>query len=111
MEAKYPCLAIAKDANLHFYHIENIVYFKSDGNNSVIFNLKGEAISTNKKFKELEYLIPKDVFVRVHHSYIINLLHVTRYSTEEGLIYLGDGTSIPVSRRKKADLLAKFIKL
>lgn len=49
-----------------------------------------------RKLKELLEELPKDIFIMVHRSYIINLQHVKSFSGNE--ITLDDGTSIPVSR-------------
>lgn len=50
-----------------------------------------------------DLLIPHSFYL-VHRSHLINLNKVVRYS-RDGFIYLSDGSSVPLARRKKADFL------
>lgn len=48
-------------------------------------------------------------FIRVHHSYIVNLNEVTKYIRGEGgYLVMSDGSTINVSRSRKELLLKKF---
>jgi len=48
-------------------------------------------------------------FIRVHHSYLVNLNEVTKYVRGEGgYLMLIDGTTINVSRSRKEMLLKKL---
>lgn len=84
----------------------DIIFCKSDGNYTEI-NLKGgqrEVIS--KKLKDVEELIGSMNFVRVHHSFLVNIDYIREYVKIDGqYLILEDGSNIPVSRSKKADLL------
>ena len=51
--------------------------------------------------KSFELQLPKDRFLRIHKSYIINLNKVEKYNSRNIEI---DGEEIPVSRHKKAAL-------
>jgi two-component system LytT family response regulator len=51
-------------------------------------------------------------FYRVHKSYLINLSHITRFEKQEGgYIILTNGVKVPVSSRKREELLQMFEKL
>ena len=56
-------------------------------------------LSTMKAF---EALLPKDRFLRIHKSYIVNLDKVERYNSK--VIEL-DKEQLPLSRNRKADLV------
>ena len=48
-------------------------------------------------------------FVRVHHSYLVNLNEVTKYIRGEGgYLVMSDGSSISVARSRKETLLKFF---
>jgi two-component system LytT family response regulator len=48
-------------------------------------------------------------FVRVHHSYIVNLNEVIKYVRGEGgYLVLSDGSTVNVSRSRKDALLKLF---
>jgi DNA-binding LytR/AlgR family response regulator len=56
-------------------------------------------LSTMKSF---EKDLPKDKFIRVHKSYIINIDKVERFNSKYAEIGV---TKIPLSRNKKEDLV------
>lgn len=85
---------------------EKIIYCKSDGNYTEIFMEDGKKEVLSKKIKEVEALIDNSSFYRVHHSFLVNLGCVTEFVKSDGqYLILKDGSSIPVSRSKKAHLL------
>jgi len=50
--------------------------------------------------------LPAQLFVRIHHSHIINLAQVKKYfKGDGGQVELKDGTRVDVSRRKKDEFL------
>jgi two-component system, LytTR family, response regulator len=61
-----------------------------------------ERITATGNIGNFEMEFPKHIFVRVHNSFIVNLLHIARYEslTRTALIYLSDGSSVPVSAQK-----------
>ncbi len=63
---------------------------------------KDETIVVLSTMKAFEQLLPKERFLRVHKSYIINLDKVTRFDSRK--IGIGENV-IPLSRNKKEDLL------
>ena len=59
---------------------------------------------------DYETLLEDAGFVRIHKSYLINLLHVKEYIRGEGgSVLLSNGHEVEVSRRKK-DLLMNRMK-
>ncbi|WP_031443987.1 LytR/AlgR family response regulator transcription factor [Arenibacter algicola] len=55
-------------------------------------------LSTMKSF---EQKLPKDKFLRIHKSYIVNLEKVEKFNTKKVEVA---GTSVPLSRNKKTEL-------
>lgn len=85
---------------------EEIIYCKSDGNYTEVFLVDGKKEVLSKKLKDVESLINESCFLRVHNSYLVNLKHLKEFiKTDGSYLLLNDGTSIPVSRNKKANLL------
>ena len=59
---------------LHNFLISNpdlIVYYKADGNYTQI-HLSDRCLMDSKTLKQVESLLPKDTFVRIHKSFLIN---------------------------------------
>ncbi|NND05052.1 MAG: LytTR family transcriptional regulator [Saprospiraceae bacterium] len=47
-----------------------------------------------------------DLFVRVHRACIVNIDHVVSYDDDSNQLEMSNGTSIPVSRRNKKELIS-----
>lgn len=65
-------------------------------------NTTTERITANGNIGNFESELPRHIFMRVHNSYIVNLSHIARYEslTRTGLVFLTDGSSVPVSAQK-----------
>ena len=101
-------ITINTDGKLIFLKPEEILFIESDGNYSTIYTLENKKIVVTKKLKEVNTLLPEDVFFRIHNSYIINLKKVKEYFKTDGYVLLENNHKIPVSRQKKAAFLDKF---
>lgn len=85
---------------------KDIYYCSSESNYSYIHLIDGRKILTSKTLKHHENILG-DGFFRIHHQYLINLTSVVKYlKGSGGSVELMDGTILPVSRRKKDELLA-----
>lgn len=89
-----------------YVQTDDIIFCKSDGNYTEIY-MEGDVKEVlSKKIKEVEALIDNPSFYRVHHSYLVNLNYITEFIKSDGqYLVLKDGSSVPVSRSKKKDLL------
>lgn len=99
-------LTIPTSDGLQFINIENIIYLEASDNYSNIY------LSTNQKFlvsrtlKDFEELLPSDIFIRIHHSTIVNKFYVDKYIRGEGgQVVMRNGNVLDVSKRKKSDFL------
>ena len=88
---------------------QDILYCSSEGNYSSIHLVNGNKIMICKKLKEIEQALSREFFIRVHHSYIINLLHATKFSKRDGWqIRLSNGRAISISRSHHAQLMERI---
>jgi len=87
----------------------NIVYIKAMGSYSKIFyQLNGEEknILMSRSISEYEDLLPKDMFFRIHRSYLVNCDHVQKLTKEEiPSIVLTDKAILPIGRRRFSELV------
>ena len=95
---------------------ENIVYLATIKNQSYteFFMLNGSSIIVTKSIGEIENLLPKKYFYKIHRSYILNLSFVKKVNRIIGKCYLQCDLNdyvIPVSREKAKILKDKFLKL
>lgn len=98
-------ITLNTDGKLVFLSCDQILYAESDGNYSTIFLTDGHKIVLTKKLKEVNEILPKDTFFRIHNSYIINLNKIKEFLKTDGYVVLESNHKIPVSRQKKSDFL------
>lgn len=81
--------------------ISDIVYLEADGNYTIFHMQDGEKIVVSRGMGEYEQLLPDDIYIRTHKSFIINLHFLKEYSTVDGYFaIMKDGANIIVSRRR-----------
>jgi len=98
--------------NIHLVEIQHITHCESEGCYTFIHTIKGEKIMISRTLREFDDLLGESGFYRVHKSFLINLSHISRFEKQEGgYIILGNDARIPVSSRKREELLGMFEKL
>lgn len=81
-----------------------IVRCESDGQYTRVFTNDGKKYMVSNPMKEYEDILEDYGFFRIHKSHIVNLSFIDSFD-KEGYIILKDNTSLPVSRRKKNELI------
>ncbi len=98
---------VLKDNNsIHFIKTKEIIFCKSEGPYTEFTIYPDQKILVSHNLKDYEDILDPLSFIRVHHSYIVNVDKIVRYNKGSGgtLILLG-GYEIPVSQRKKEMVL------
>lgn len=92
-----------------FIEMDDILFAEAEGNYSRLRLKTGKSITITKKLKELEEQLPEPLFIRVHHSYLVNTGCIKKYyKGRGGHVVLDDESSIPVSPSRKDELLKLF---
>lgn len=91
-------IVIVEDGTEKIVRCQEICYIKSE-NVYLSIVTKRERYFIRKKRKDLLEELPKETFVPVHRSFIVNLEYVKSFSGSE--IILENHTKIPVSRGKR----------
>jgi DNA-binding LytR/AlgR family response regulator len=86
--------------------IADIDYLESKGNYLVIYTSQ-QSFLTYLSLKKAEELLPPDIFIKVHKSFIINGLKITRIEGNHLIIY---NKAIPMSRNLKEDVTARLFR-
>ncbi len=106
LDLKFNKLAILKGEEYIFIPFSRINYLEGDGNYTKIYTLDGESFHTPKTLKTYEDILPKDLFYRIHKSYLINLNCIKKYNRTDGnMVCLQNNISLSVSKRKAEDFL------
>lgn len=101
-------ITINTDGKLVFLEPNDVYYVASDGNYSTLFLRDKKKMVVTKKLKEVNELLPKADFFRIHNSYIINLHKIKEFLKADGYVVLENGEKIPVSRQRKIEFLEKI---
>ncbi len=102
-------IALPTDDGLILVQVTQIIRCEADGNYTRFYLAGGEAMLVSKTLKEFETLLAEMNFLRIHHSHLVNVSHVRKYVRGEGgLVVMSDSTSVPVSRRKKDELIRRL---
>ncbi|MBK8701777.1 MAG: LytTR family transcriptional regulator DNA-binding domain-containing protein [Saprospiraceae bacterium] len=86
--------------------INELVRIEADRAYCTVYLLNGRHITVSKPLREIEQLLPNDLFFRCHISHVININTVLAYRKEDGgLLVLSDGSKVPVAKARKEELV------
>lgn len=107
LQTKTPrLLTIPSSDGLKFINIEEIAHLEASNNYTVICLTGNRKFLVSRTLKDFEDLLPRDRFVRIHQSYIINKYCIDRYIRGEGgQVVLNTGVVLDVAKRKKTEFL------
>lgn len=99
-------IAIPSMEGLLFVETGNIIYLEANSNYTCFYLTNNRKVTVTKTLKDFEDLLPSSVFIRIHHSYIINKNLVEKYiKGEGGQVVMKNGTLLDVARRKKEEFM------
>lgn len=103
-------LAVPTSEGFELIPVEEIIYCEADDNYTHLFLKNKKRIVACRTLKEVEEQLSDFAsFIRVHHSYIVNLNEVNKYVRGEGgYLIMSDGTTVNVSRSRKEALMKIF---
>lgn len=92
---------VVKTGNkIHIIQVEDIAYISADGDYVKIFS-EGSHYLKLTTMGDLEKMLDPLEFIRIHRSYLVNILEISKiesYQKENYLVYLKDGSQLPVSK-------------
>lgn len=100
----------AKDGSMPFE--PNDIYMSERENNQTILVLKNERINVSETLTELEAILPNEIFIRSHKSYIININRIHKLVPYGRWTYVvkfnGINVDALITRKKAKELESKF---
>jgi two-component system, LytTR family, response regulator len=103
-------IALPTMEGLEIINVEQIISCSSDSNYTVLKLKHNKKFVVSKTLKEIEELLNNHIFIRIHHSYVINLNEVNKYVRGDGgYVVMSDGSNIDVSRSRKEELMKRLI--
>jgi two-component system LytT family response regulator len=103
-------IAVPTTNGLELIPADQILRCEAADNYTHIYTKDKARITACRSLKEFEeQLSDFDFFIRVHHSFLVNLNEVARYvKGEGGYLVMNDGNTVDVSRSRKEMLLKKL---
>ena len=99
-------LNIHSNEEIYRVLIKNIMYCNSEGSYTKFFLNDNSFILASKNLKDFEKQLEIYNFIRVHHSFLVNVKYITKFNkSKKGTLFLTGNIKIPVSSRKKSELL------
>lgn len=109
MSNKNKKIVLKTTNSVHIVNLSDIIRCESEKNYTHFYTTEGEKITVSKTLKEFNELLLGYSFYRVHQSHLVNLMHLKRYDKQNGgCLVMDDNTTVPVSFRKKEDLMKLF---
>jgi len=101
-------IVITRSGRIERIDLNEIIFFEADGAYTYIQTTK-ERIYTSKNLGEYVSMVPNHLFVRSHHSYLVNIDHVLSIEKKRsGILALTNGFRVPVSQRKVVEFVQFF---
>jgi two-component system LytT family response regulator len=99
-------IALVIKEGVQLVRLEDIIYFKSDGNYTTVFMTDGNEMVVSKPIRMFEEMVAGSTFYRVHNSYIVNIAHVEKFiRSDGGYVVMDNASTVPVSRSRKDKFL------
>ena len=99
-------ILIRDRADVHVIPVDKIDYLESQ-DDYVSVKTAGKSLLKEQTLAELEMVLDKDVFVRIHRRYILNIARLSKIELavkDNRIAILADGTKLPISRSGYARL-------
>lgn len=99
-------IALQTSEGFSIFEIDTIIRCSAESNYTCAYFANGKKILFSKTLKDFEDLLCTSGFERIHHSHIINLNHLVNFINKDGgYVVLSDKSTLPVSQRKKTQLI------
>ena len=101
-------LAVSVKEGVFLFELKNIIYLEGQNNYTRIFFDHQKPLLVSRTIGDYEDLLSEYKFFRVHKSYLVNQDHVVKVE-KDGMLGLSNGISIPLSRRKRTEVMEKIV--
>ena len=86
--------------------VDDIIRCESDSNNTLFYLNNGQKIFVTKTLKYFAEMLKELGFIRTHQSHLVNLQYIKEFiKSDGGYLMLKNGSNIPVSMRKRAEVV------
>lgn len=101
-------IAIANDTGKYKVLLKDLMYIETRKGNVVLHLAANREVTVYKSMKEMEQVLPAELFQRCHTSYIVNMEYINGVRKLE--IELMDGEILPISQPKRKSFMEELTK-
>lgn len=99
-------LALHTQDKIHIVNINDILRCESSVNYTEFHFSNTKRLLVTKTLKEFEDLLSDQGFYRVHQSHLVNTKFIKEFvKTDGGYLLMNDGSNVPVSSRKRPEVM------
>ncbi len=99
-------IVLSTSEGMHVVDVVDVIRCESDDYYTKFFFTDKKMLMVSKTLKENEELLSSHNFIRPHKSHLINVRYIKKFMKNDGgYIILSDGSKIPVSRRKREQMV------
>ncbi|MDD3196388.1 MAG: LytTR family DNA-binding domain-containing protein [Paludibacter sp.] len=101
---------VLKDSkSIYVIKVADIIRCEADHNYTTFYLTNNQQIVVSRTLKDYEELLSDFMFLRTHQSHLININHMLSFEKNDGgYLRMADGSNVPVSKRKRDELMAFF---
>lgn len=104
-------IAVSSLDKIELIRMEDIIFCKAEGKYTEFFLVNDKKILSSRNLGEYVPIMDPNYFFRIHHSYVVNIKHITKISKKDGYsCEFINGLSLPIAKRRQEEFI-KFIKL
>lgn len=102
-------IALPTANKIEFREIRTILRCEGEVNYTCFYFIDNSKLLISKTLVEFEEILQPYGFIRTHKTHLVNLMHVSAFNKNDGCsLSLSNGTTVPVSRRRKDFVLEKL---
>ena len=103
---KHDRLALHTQDKIHIVTITDIIRCEANVNYTEFYFSGGKKLLVTRTLKEFDELLAENGFFRVHQSHLVNTHFIKEFiKTDGGYLIMNDGSNVPVSSRKRAEVV------
>jgi two-component system LytT family response regulator len=103
-------IGIPTAEGISFIDINEIIKCVARENYTEVFLNNGKSVMVSRTLKDFEETLEPFQFIRVHNSYLVNIMYIQKY-VKAGYVVLTDDSIVEVSKRRKTSVLERFASL
>jgi two-component system LytT family response regulator len=103
-------IAVPLADKIEFIPVSKILRLEAEGNYTHFYLDEGKHHLVCRTLKEYQELLERHQFIRTHQSHLINFKKIAAYVKKDGgYISMEDGSTVPISRQKKDEVLSRIL--